>query len=184
MTTETLSALIGSVLDETDLMTPEAVADEVANRTSDDLLGSFYRQALRERVRAAMQLRTAKAMCTSIEDTQDSPTGHSASDIHAVTAGRGPSPKQKPIMSAKFALINEAHLARLREIVLIDGDRKRFGDLTRGDLLTAAKTRDEMAARNLTMADKYRRVEKEMERLGVEKVSDLPADVLDEALKG
>lgn len=184
MTAETLSALIGAVLDETDLMTPEAVADEVANRTPDDMLGSFYRQALRERVRASMQLRTTRAMCTSINDTDDSPTGHPISDTQTRFAGRGIIPKQNPVMSAKFALINEAHLARLREIILVDGERKRFGELTRDDLLTVAKTRDEMAARNLTMADKYRRVEKEMQRLNAARVSDLPADSLDEALKG
>ncbi|BCT75620.1 hypothetical protein SCMU_14620 [Sinomonas cyclohexanicum] len=178
----TLSALIRTVLTDTDLVTPDEVADEVAARTPDECLRDFYRAALRERVRAAMQISAAAAMHASDDDDETSPTGHRTSVTHDGIAGRGA--KQKPVRSGKFAAINAKHLERLRQIIQVGDVRKRFGDLTRDDLLTAADARDVMASRNAAMAAKFRRVEKEMANRGTATVRDLPPDVLDTALKG
>ena len=177
----TLSALIRTVLTDTDLVTPDEVADEVAARTPDECLRDFYRAALRERVRAAMQSGAVQSMCISTDD-ETSPTGHAGSDTQTIPAGRGT--KQKPVRSGKFSLINAAHLKRLRERLYVDGAWKMFGDLNANELATVADARDATAAAASAMAAKYRRVAKELENLGAETVRDLPPDVLDTALKG
>lgn len=131
---------------------PGLIADDVFRRIPARNRDTALRQALRQFVR---QVLTEDRMRTHISSTP----------------GVG--------VSSKVQGIREHWQRALRDRLNVDdGVWKFLGECTRADLMFAADQRREQASRNRAKAAQYDALRALMEKHGVDRVADLPADVL------
>jgi hypothetical protein len=132
--TISLRDVVNEILDEGKYIGPDAVADEAFKRLTRGDYASALRQSLREFARLAISLRRRRG---------------------------GPQPK--PQKSGRSWRHRDAVSALLNtQYEIGDGRYKVFGDMTRDDLLYAAKVRREQAAQNAAKADWLERFANEL----------------------
>lgn len=87
-------------------------------------------------------------------------------------------PSTPPARSAKRAALKEWAETYLRERVHVGGAYLMLGDCSYDNLCFLVTERIENAARSTAAAARYRRLADLVEQYGVERVADLPADVI------
>lgn len=156
MTDFDIRKAIRSVIDDTDLASPDDIAAKVVGDIPAKALRDVAQVLLREYVR--------------IELTRER--------MHE-------SPRPMSSRSSKVSAIRTAAsewARRLRERVYVgDAEWKLLGECTYENLQYLAADRHEHAARNLAAAIRFEVLADALQKHGVEHVADLPSPVLDEA---
>lgn len=145
-----LRKAIRTVLDETDLSSPEEVAQKVAESIPANRRLAVLAMALRDTVRIEMS-----------------------------RIRNDPPPSLKGNASAKVRAIREAAPKWLRDRVYVGTGWTLFGDCSYEEVLYLRTERLENAARSHAKGEHYGRVAAEMKRCRVTRVADLPRRVLD-----
>lgn len=151
----TLRHLVHSVLEQTDLASPEEVAAAVARGVPAKRVRAVLVEALTAYVRTTMQQRRAHNPILADEQRTQS------------------------ARSSKVAAIRDSWASALRDRVHVSDGWKLLGECTFEDLMFAAAERREHAARNLAKADQFEALASRLESAGVETVADLPESALD-----
>ncbi len=151
-----LRATVREVLDSTRIADPGLLADEVVRQIPKSAVADVLRITLREYVRVVIGQERMKAPAA-------------------------PTPQQQ---QTKATRINHWSRVLNRRECVAEGVWKLFADLTRDDLLALAEGRRQQAQQLAAKADHYDRMAKLVEQHHVERVGDLPEDVLREHLEG
>lgn len=169
-----LRRLVREVLGSTTMTDPTAIAVEVDRRIGDEDCRAALRQALRSLVRLEI---------TRVRKDGDVPPPEPevVSNVTPIVSGGVPVPTQaaRPKGSAKVAAIREMGAAKLRELMHVgEGEWRRLGDCSFADLMFAAAERHELASRNTARAVWFEELAEAVRAAGVERVRDLPTEVL------
>jgi len=152
-------AAIRSVINETDLASPDDISDKVATNVPERQLRAVLADVLREFVRVEL-------------------TRH-RSGIASPVASQSESPVAAAAVSAKRAAIVDYAARWLRERVAVaENEWKLLGDCHRGDLLYLAEARRRNAERSLSAAGRYDRYAVALAEHGAARVADLPHAVI------
>jgi hypothetical protein len=104
---------------------------------------------------------------------------HRRSHNVILCADAAPRTAQPVTRSPKVAAIAAWHQRALRDLVHVGkGDNKPLGDCTYDDLMFAATERREIARLTTVKADRYEWLAKQLHAHNVDRVADLPSDVL------
>ncbi len=150
-----LRATVREVLETTQIADPGLIADEVVRQIPKSAVGDVLRITLRDYVRVVILQERMKAPAA-------------------------PPPQQQ----TKATRIHHWSRVLNRRECVAEGVWKLFADLTRDDLLALAEGRRQQAQQLAAKADHYDRMAKLVEQHHVERVGDLPEDVLREHLDG
>jgi hypothetical protein len=157
-----LHELIRQVCAETADLNLHKIANEVDARIRPENREAALRQAL---PRIVYEVARGPRRGTRVQDD-----GDGATELDRKRSAR----------SSKVAGIREYWRKALLELHSVNGvgDLKRLADLTRDDLLFNIKAREEVARRNAAKALEFRSLLDLVTRHDVERVGDLPEDVL------
>lgn len=154
MTDFNLRALVREVMDNSTLKTPDEIATEVAKRIPADCIADALQQSLRTFTRQVI--------------SEERPHGM-----------RGISAPVASSRSAKVAGIRDGWQRKLRARYHVgEGAYEFLGECTAENLIFIATDLDEQAARKQARARGFRRLAEALETNGVERVKDLPAELL------
>jgi len=166
-----LRADIKTVLDSTSLTDPGEIADKVAESVPARALRAAFRVTLRAYVRQVM----AERRTFSDPNFQTSSSGHPLNDAHDPRVAAGRSFKVRAIRDGwQKQLDNRVHVG--------NSEWKFLGDCTYDNLYALAGEREKHAAKNEAWARYYRSLAALLTEHDVERVRDLPAEVLMPAL--
>jgi hypothetical protein len=162
MTTDdfSLRALVRDVKESSTLVDPGLIATEVDKRIGDEELRLALRQALRTFVRQVI--------------TEDRTRTQIAPFTPGGPSGAPSSWKVREVQAYQRALRDPVHVGQ--------SQWKALGDCTAVDLAFAAVERDEQAQRNAAKARQYREAKRLLDEHEVDRVRDLPPEVLSRVL--
>lgn len=158
---------VRAVLASSTMADPRDLAAEAFARIPAEDYGAALRQCLADVVREEIRLSRNQRHDTVMAE-RPGPRGN-------VTRTR------PPVRSAKVAGIRAMWQARLRERIHTgpaSTDWRLLGDCTFAELMFAAEERRTIALRNEAKAAEYEELAEAVRAAGVERVRDLPADVL------
>lgn len=151
MSQYSLRDAVASVLDTSDLASPEDVASKVAENVPSKAVRSVLTEALTTYVRVHMGERRRSNVILN-----------------------GDEQRKQSARSSKVAAIRDSWSAALRDRVHVEDGWKALGECTYDNLMFAASERQEMARRNAAQAEKYESLAHKLRSAGVERVADLP----------
>jgi hypothetical protein len=149
MTDFSLRALVRNVLDETDLTSPDEIAEKVAASIPKDQLRAVLAMTLRDFVR--------------VEMTRVRSAGQNDDKAQPRPANR----------SAKVTAIRDAAPKWMRERVYVGTTWKLLAECTYDNLMFLVADRSALAAQNSAAADRYQKIADAVKRARVACVADL-----------
>lgn len=161
MNTTTRHTIIREVVEETGLVDPRDIAVIVEERTPDDMIREWYREAIVPDIRAEHLRRRKQSVNKKV------------SQVIARAEKEG----RRVAAKTRANLVADGWAEKLRAGVTVDGVWKRLADCSADDVQRLAEVRYESAEAVRAEGQRFEKLRAAMDEHGAARVGDLPADV-------